>query len=77
MNPLSIYEDEYFYLVAAVRQHVGHALVIGLGDEDVDVEMTFTLVRLLGQDVSRVRMAALNLSGGGQAKPLRRTFVCF
>jgi len=64
-------------LVSAVGQHVRHTIVIGLGDENVDVEMTFTFVRLLGQDMSRVRMAAFDLPGGGQAESLRRTFVCF
>jgi len=51
--------------------------VIGRGDENVDVEMTFPFIRLLGQDMSRVRMAAFDLPGGGQAESLRRTFVCF
>ena len=64
-------------LVAAVWQHVRHALMIGLGDEDVDVEMTFTLVRLLGQDMSRVRMAAFDFSCRRQANPFRRSLVCF
>ena len=62
--------------VSAVRQHVCYALVIRRRDKDVDIELTFTLIRLLGQDVSRVRMAPFDLSGRRQAKPFRRTLVC-
>jgi hypothetical protein len=51
--------------------------MVSLRDEDVDVEMTFTLVRLLGQDMSRVRMAAFDLPARRQAKPFRGPFVCF
>ena len=66
----------FLFSVSAVRQHVHHALVIGLRDEDVDVELTLTLVRLFSQDVSRVRMASFDFAGRRQAEPLRRTFVC-
>ena len=64
-------------LVSAVGQHVRHTIVIGRGDENVDVEMTFPFIRLLGQDMSRVRMAAFDFSSGSQAKALRRPFMCF
>jgi hypothetical protein len=50
--------------------------MIGRRDEDVDVEMTFTFVRLFGQDVSRVRMTPLDFAGCRQAKPFRRTLMC-
>ncbi len=65
------------YLVSAVRQHRHHAFVIGRRDEHIDVQLTFTLVRLLGQDMSRVRVSAFDLAGGGQAESLCRTFMCF
>ena len=64
-------------LIAAVRQHRHHPLMIGVGNEHVDIQMTFPLVGLLGQNVSRMRMAAFDLAGRRQPKALRSTLVCF
>src|SRR5215813_14360439 len=71
------YEICSHLLFAAVRQHSHDAFKIVFGNERVDVELTFTLRRLLGQDVSRVRMTALDLAPGGRAKTLRGAFMCF
>lgn len=51
--------------------------MIGLGHEHIDIEMALTLISLLRQNVSRMRMATLDLPGGGQAHSLRCTFVRF
>jgi hypothetical protein len=51
--------------------------VIGFGHEHIDIEVAFPLIRLLRQNVARMRMATLDLSGGGQAHSLRCTFVRF
>ena len=67
----------YCELLATVRQHRHHAFVIVLGNECVNIELTFTFRRLLGQNVARVRMTAFDLSRGGRAKTLRRAFMCF
>ena len=51
--------------------------MICCGYEHIDIQVTLSLVGLLGQYVSRVRMASLDLSGGRQAKTLRCAFVRF
>ena len=66
-----------FRLIATVRQHRHHAVVISFGNERVDIQLTFSLVRLLGQYVSRMRVASLDLPGGREPHSLGRTFVCF
>jgi hypothetical protein len=38
--------------------------MISGGDEHIDIQLTLSLVGLLRQDVSRVRMASLDLSTG-------------
>src|SRR5262245_29028325 len=67
----------YYELFAAVRQHRHHALVVVFGNECVDVELTFTFRRLLGQNVASVRMTAFDLTSGGRAKSLRGALMCF
>src|SRR2546423_15646262 len=64
-------------LTAPVGQHALDALLVGLGDEHVDVERALPLGRLLRQDVARVRVPALDLAGRGRAETLRRALVCF
>src|SRR5215468_1853119 len=64
-------------LLAAVRQHRRHAFEIIFGNESVNIELTFTFRRLLGQNVAGVRMPAFDLSRGGRAKTLRGPFMCF
>jgi len=61
--------------VSAVGQHRHHAIMIRLGDEHIDVQVTLSLVSLLRQYVSRMRMAPLDFSGGRQPHSLGRTFV--
>ena len=49
--------------------------MIRLGNEHIDVKETLSLVSLLRQYVSRMRMAPLDFSGGRQPHSLGRTFV--
>ena len=65
------------FLVPAVRQHSLDAFLIALGHHHVNVEISLSLVRFLGQDVTRVRMTAFDLARRGRAKSLRRALVCF
>ena len=58
------------FLISSVWQHRNHALMVCLRYEHVDIEMTLSLVRFLRQYVPRMRMAALDLSGGGQPESL-------
>jgi hypothetical protein len=51
--------------------------MVCLGNERIDVQLTLSLVRLLGQYVSRMRVASLDLSGRCQPHSLGCTFVCF
>ena len=46
------------------------------GHENVDIQLTLSLVRLLRQYVPRMRMATLDLSGGRQPESLGSSFVC-
>ena len=46
------------------------------GHEHVDIQLTLSLVRLLCQNVPRMRMATLDLSGGRQPESLGSSFVC-
>jgi hypothetical protein len=64
-------------LVSSVRQHRFDSLLVGFRHQRVNVEQTLSLVLFLGQNMARMRMAALDLSGGGQTKTLGRTLVCF
>ncbi len=64
-------------LITSIRQHRLDALLISIGDEPINVQVTLTLSSLLSQNVARVRMAALDLSGRGKAKTLGRTFMSF
>jgi hypothetical protein len=47
------------------------------GYEHIDIQVTLSLVGLLRQYVSRMRMAPFDLSGGRQTETLRRAFVRF
>src|SRR5437588_4174769 len=62
---------------APVGQHALDALLVGLGDEHVNVECALSLGRLLRQDVARVRVPALDFARRGRAETLRRALVCF
>jgi hypothetical protein len=73
----SSFRVQHSSLISSVRQHSLDAFLITFRDHDIDIEISLSLIRLLGQDVTRVRMAALNLAGRGRAKSLRRAFVGF
>jgi hypothetical protein len=64
-------------LISSVWQHRHHAIVVRWSYEHVDIQLTLSLVRLLCQYVSRMRMATLDLSGGRQPESLGCTFMCF
>jgi len=51
--------------------------VVRLGDEHIDIEVTLSLIGLLRQYVSRMRMATLDLARGSQAHSLRSTLMGF
>jgi hypothetical protein len=61
-----------FLLISSVRQHRHYAIVICLRDEHIDIEMALSLIGLLRQYVSRMRMATLDFAGGRQP----HTFGC-
>jgi hypothetical protein len=63
--------------IPSVRQHSLDALLVSFGNHYINVQIPLSLVGLLGQDVTCVRMAAFDLSGRGRAKSLRRAFMCF
>jgi hypothetical protein len=64
-------------LIATVRQHALDTFLIAFGNQHVNIKMTLPLVSFLRQDVTRMRVAALNLAGRSEAKSLRRAFMCF
>jgi hypothetical protein len=63
-------------LIPSVRQHSLDAFLIAFRNQDIDIQIPFSLVRLLGQDMTRMRMAALDLASRGGAESLRSAFVC-
>ena len=65
------------FLVSSIWQHPLDPFLIRLRNEDVDVQISFSLISLFRQNVAGVRMATLDLAGGRQAKSLRGAFVCF
>jgi hypothetical protein len=64
-------------LGSSIRQHAFDTLLVAISDEGVDIQKTLPLIRFFGQDMARVRMAALDFAGGRYAKTLRRAFMCF
>src|SRR5262245_36595051 len=64
-------------LISSVRQHSLDSFLVAFRHHHVDIQMTLSLIGLLGQDVTRMRMAALNFAGRGRAKTLRRSPMCF
>jgi hypothetical protein len=65
------------FLISSIRQHSLDPFLIAISDQTVNIQQTFPLVRFLGQDMTRVRMAAFDLAARGHAEPLRRASVCF
>jgi len=61
--------------ISSVRQHRHHTIVVGLGDEHIDVQMALSLIGLLRQYVPRMRVAPLDLSSRGQPHSLRSAFM--
>ena len=64
-------------LISSVGQHRLDALLIAFGNDCVNIQLALTFVRLLGQNVAGVAVAALNLSRRGKAKTLGRALMCF
>jgi hypothetical protein len=65
------------FLASSIRQHRFDALLIAFGDQRVDVELTLPLISLLGQDMSSMRVPALDLPRRRQAESLGRALMCF
>jgi hypothetical protein len=65
------------HLISSVRQHSLDPIDIAIGDQYVNIQISLPLIRFLGQDVSRMRMAAFDLTGRGHAESLCRAFMCF
>src|SRR6266481_10028640 len=65
------------FLLPTVGQHCLDTLQIAIGDQYVDVQMTLPLSRFFGQNMARVRMATLDLTGCGQTESLCRSLMCF
>src|SRR5262245_44923696 len=63
------------HLTSSVREHSLDQRLIGIRCHHVDVQIALSLCGLLGQDVAGVRVPALDLSGGGQAESLGRSFM--
>jgi hypothetical protein len=74
MIPPSYY---FRLLIATVRQHGHHSIVVRFRNEHIDIEMTFSLIGFLRQYVPRMRMATLDLSGGCQSHSLCGAFMSF
>jgi len=64
-------------LIPSVGQHSLDALLIAIAHHYIDVEISLSLIRFLGQDVTRMRVSALDFPGRGNAKTLRGAPVCF
>jgi hypothetical protein len=67
----------YPFLITSVRQHFLNTFLVAFGNHYVDVEVAFTLARFLGQNMSRVAVAAFEFAARRRAKTLCRAFVCF
>jgi hypothetical protein len=66
-----------YVLISSVRQHSPHTLKIAVRDQNIDIQVAFPFIGLLGQDVACMRMPALDLAGGGNAKSLCRSLMGF
>jgi hypothetical protein len=64
-------------LVSSVGQHLLNPLLVALGNYRIDIEITFSLASFLSQDMTCVRMSALEFARPRRAKTLCRTFMCF
>jgi hypothetical protein len=64
-------------LVSSVRQHSSDPLEVAVRNQNINIQISLPLVGFLRQDVARVRMAPLDLTGGRNAKTLCRSFMCF
>jgi hypothetical protein len=64
-------------LVSSVWQHSFDTFLIAFGHHHIDVQISFSFICLLSQDMARMRMATLKLATRGRAKSLRRASVCF
>jgi len=64
-------------LIPSVRQHSLDSFLIAFAHHYIDIEMSLSLIRFFGQDVTRMRVAALDLAARGGAKSLRRASMRF
>jgi hypothetical protein len=64
-------------LIPSVGQHSLDPLLIAFAHHYIDVEISLSLIRFLGQDVTRMRVAALDFAGRGGAKSFRCASMCF
>ena len=62
-------------LVSSVRQHIGHAIVIRIGHQPVNIQQSLSLLVFFVRDVTRMRMAAFYLSGSVKRKRLAALYV--
>jgi hypothetical protein len=63
-------------LISSIRQHSLDSLLIAIAHHYIDVKISLSLIRFLGQDVTRMRVAAFDFAGRGGAKSLRRASMC-
>jgi hypothetical protein len=63
-------------LISSVWQHSLNPFLIAVGHHHVDIEISFSLIGFLGQDMARVRMTTLDLPSRGRAKSLGRSSMC-
>ena len=64
-------------LVSSVGQHSLDPLLIAFAHHYIDIEMSLSLIRFFGQDVTRMRVATLDLATCSRAKSLRRASMRF
>jgi len=65
------------FLISSVRQHPLDAFLIAVRNHHINIQIPLSLIGLLGQDVPRMRMPALDLASRGRAKSLGRAPMGF
>ena len=58
-----------------LHQELTHDGQVGAVNDAHLTQVTFTLLALLGQDVTLVSMSSFNLSGAGKGKPFLRSGI--
>ena len=62
-------------LSCLLHQELTHDVQVGLVHDAHLTQVTFTLLALLGQDVTLVSMSSFNLSGAGKGEPFLRSGI--